>query len=123
MLRDRAATARVIAGGVVHDDLPIMTARADEPEDDVMSDVRHGAVLLKEKAATAFVRLPDGESRSDVPIFKERVKDPTTLETEEIRVQVHEIRERAPEPSAASTEAGVSVGERKGFLSRMFGRT
>lgn len=114
VLRDRTATALVKADGDVHDELPIVTARVHESPRDVMAAFEHDAVLLQEQASMAVVRLKD-TLRENVPIFKERILDPAVGASEEVRVRVHEIRERSTSVANGSAAKG-------GFFSKMFGK-
>lgn len=109
VLHDRATSARVIQGERVHENLPIVTARANEDEEEIMDALSQDAVLLKERATTAFVRLSDGW-HVDVPIYKEKVVELESGGTsmEEVRVKVQEIREKK-EP-------------KKGLFAKIFGR-
>ena len=108
VLRDRAATARVKIGSIWHEDVPIVTARLNEDGEKVMAAVKENSVLLREQATTAIVRIND-EVIAGLPIFKERLKEGADEVREEIRVRVHEIKERAEQSRAP-------------FLSRLFKR-
>lgn len=133
VLRDRAATATLRAGERLVDALPIVTARPGEDLAELRSEVDHDAVVLAQGESTAWVRLADGW-HAGVPLFKERMGEEGATE---IRVRVHEIRERAPSknaepPASRSADETTSVGAdeeddaprpaKRGVFGKLFGK-
>lgn len=84
VLKDHSATARVQIGESWHEGVPIVTARVNDDAQDIITTMNADAVILQENATHALVRI-EGFVHSSVPIFKD-----------EVRVRVHEIRERQP---------------------------
>jgi hypothetical protein len=125
VLKDRAATARVDTGAATYENLPIVTAKLEEDEDVIMREIGYNAVLLKERATTASVRVNDAW-RNGVPIFKERVLDARQGVAELTRVRVHEIRDTSgASPTSASngkTPAEAPTGKPEGFLGKALGK-
>lgn len=91
VLRDHSATARVLIGEAWHEGVPIVTARVHDDAQDIITAMNVDAVVLQENATHALVRI-EGFVHSSVPIFKD-----------DIRVRVHEIRERAPAKKEGGT--------------------
>lgn len=123
VLADGRATARVHLAGAERAGLAIVTLRMDDDEAAVLARAPGDAVLLRERAVTAPVRL-DGVVHRDLPIYKERAVEGSEAK-EEIRVRVTEIKDkaRAPEAAPQATPGGAAEGEapkKKGF--RLFGR-
>jgi hypothetical protein len=128
VLMDGRATARVHLQGEARAGLAIVTLRMDEDEAAVLSRAPGDAVLLRERAVTAPVRL-GGVVHRDLPIYKERPVAEGAEAREEIRVRVTQIKDRkgvAQEaPAAAQADSAGPPGasetpRRKGF--RLFGR-
>jgi hypothetical protein len=127
VLMDGRASARVHLQGVERAGLAIVTLRMDEDEAAVLARAPGDAVLLRERAVTAPVRL-DGVVHRDLPIYKER---PVAQGEgrEEIRVRVTEIKDRKGQAHGAPAQAAGGVApegaasestRKKGF--RLFGR-
>lgn len=119
VLRDRSATARVDAGSVTYENLPIVTAKANEAEDEIMKEIGYNAVLLKEGEPAAFVRV-NGHWEHDIPLFKEKTIESSGV-TELVRVRVHEIRERGAAKSKAGSEGRVAGGPSEKKSGGLFG--
>lgn len=121
LLAEGRATARVSLQGEVRSGLAIVTLRMEEDEEAVLARVGGDAVLLKERAATAPVRI-GGVVHRALPIYKEiPVTDAAPQET---RVRVAAIKDRklpvgTPVPVAGGEPAPAEPAK-KGF--RLFRR-
>jgi hypothetical protein len=116
VLRDRATTAKVRAEGVLHENLPIITAKLDEDPSEIAKTIKENAVLLKEKADTAWVQI-EGEWHKNVPIFKEKLAEGEKAARgalEEVRVFVKEIREHPKETLRPASLLDRLMGKRPG---------
>lgn len=91
VLLETSSKARVVRAGVAQEGLPIVTARVNDEDAKLLDGVTGDAVLLKERATTARVRL-GGELLAPLPIYK---ADAAGVET---RVRVAEIKDRPAEP-------------------------
>lgn len=87
ILVDGQRTANVVLPEGERFGIRILTARTDEDVDDVLSSTAGDAVLLRERASAAMVRV-DGVMHEHLPLF--RLKADGT----ERRVRVQELRER-----------------------------
>ena len=112
VLRDEAPTAILKVGDKAWENLPILAAKIQENEEQLLSSARENVVLLKEQADTAWVKI-EGQIHRNVPLFKEKIDDARGTAdrvVNEVRVAVDEIRDR-PE---------VKIGEAK--FQRVVGR-
>ncbi|MFA5861538.1 MAG: helix-hairpin-helix domain-containing protein [Candidatus Thermoplasmatota archaeon] len=103
ILVDGQPTANVVLPQGERQGVPILTARAKEDADKVLSSLTGNAVLLREGESTAIVRV-DGAMHEGLPLF--RLKPDRT----ERRVRVQELRERKV------------IEKQRSLLLRMLGR-
>lgn len=103
LLSERSSKARVEVQGRAHEGVAIVTARLNEDDAELLARAGGDAVVLKERAATAAVRV-GGETFPALPIF--RLREPGEDGPPEMRVRVAEIKDhKAEEP-------------KRGFLAR-----
>lgn len=119
ILADGRATARVSLNGEIRAGVAIVTLFEGEDEAGALESAKGDAVLLRERAVTAPVRV-DGVLHRDLPIFKEQAAEAEA--PREIRVRVTEIKDRArpapaPMPAGQPAESAEAAEEprKKGF--------
>lgn len=88
ILRDGAATARVVLGTAAHESVPIVTARADENVSELLGRSASSDAVALQEGATAAVARVAGREHGKLPIFREAPDGGVT------RVRVANIRER-----------------------------
>lgn len=104
VLREGQGTASVKVGPDWHDDIPILTATAEEDGSRKLQQVSEDAVLLQERADTGSVRVGD-VTYEEVPLVRRREKD--TGVVEETRVQVDAVREKDEESGLLDRVRGI----------------
>jgi hypothetical protein len=107
VLSEDSSLARLCIAGVMHERIPILTARGDEDETRLLARSGADVVVLKVRAITAPARLR-GTTFAALPIY--RLRAPGGVGPEEERVRVGEIKNKtAPEHG-------------RSFLGRFLGR-
>lgn len=110
LLTETSSRARVRVAGGVREDVPIVTARADDDVAALLAAAGEDAVLLQERAAVAPVKLA-GQPLAPLPIFR-------TDDGAEERVRVAALKAHA----AAAAQPAPQTQAQRSLLGRFLGR-